>query len=362
MMMSFSVNVNPVFFIVFTIQYCIITLTIYGIDLYKRWKMEHDKPLWIDAKYFPSWTHFRFTMIFVSCSIIAFSTMLIPPDHSHIQRIMVSLGWFTLFTSDWIVTVVSAAVFLMIKYQKRTNPVGNAVAALGSIAIGINIIIAIHSSATSNYYDFNLYSAIQFIIYLGISVPLEAIYFHISFIFVFRKDSSVCAGIYGFLDGFVRPLFRSFYCMLKYLIVFIVCLVSLGDYVNSKESIAFHSYVLPFLLEAWFVACFFTMRRNRPHPPQCMEVMCWRPFIEIFWRYAVRGYNGRNSVPLRRNIEWADMQTLEKNRKRRLEMMAGSRQKRSPKSNRNSSHSKGKRSSIKKIEKVRDDEPMQEND
>ena len=193
--------------------YIVITTPMYIFDLWARWKQERHKPLWVEAIYFPSMTHCRFTFVYLSTTSIIYVSMLnLNSIDKNIQKhedrhsehdtqfdlidsiqcyILYSVCWTTLMISDWCVTVSSAATFLMIKYQKKKNPIGRLIAIIGCILLIGNIVFLTISPLHFPQYNYNLFFFVQLCIYLCISIPLEIIYFNISLIFVFKRDSSV---------------------------------------------------------------------------------------------------------------------------------------------------------------------------
>lgn len=313
--MNIKQRSNDVFFIIFTVQYAVLTIIMYIYDGWRRWQLEKNKPLWTDNRYFPSFTHLRFTFLYLGCTFTIFDSLFFSTTKTY-QLFTHSIFWMILFVADWCISVMSAATFLIIKYQRKTNPKGKKIALIGIAMFIVNNILVIISSFNPDYYQYkyNLFFVIQLLIYLTISIFLEIIYFNIAIKFVFMDSSLVC-GIYGFIEGFVRPLFRGIYCFVKYIIIIILIFITSIEYQTDSYHLKFYHYVLPLLLEIWFISGFFTSRKNRPRPTLCIEKTLWRPFIEIFWNLAVAQYNKRNKIPLTRTAEWRDIRELEKEMK-----------------------------------------------
>eukprot|EP00484_Ammonia_sp_Unknown_P020069 CAMPEP_0197030884 /NCGR_PEP_ID=MMETSP1384-20130603/10021_1 /TAXON_ID=29189 /ORGANISM="Ammonia sp." /LENGTH=376 /DNA_ID=CAMNT_0042460315 /DNA_START=154 /DNA_END=1284 /DNA_ORIENTATION=+ len=279
-------------------------------------EQEKEKPLWVEARYFPSFTHLRFSLIYVACTFTVFVSMLITKHPNLTYHTFLScLCWTFLFLVDFRISVKSASIFLLIKYQKKVNPVGEKLSILGALLFIANIVTVCISLYLPLHYDFNLFLIIHICIYLAISLPLEYIYFDITRQFIFHRDSSVCAGIYGFLDGFVRPVFRGVYCVVKYAVAVSVLIVVIMDYVTDSYNVDFFQYALPALLQLWYISLFLTSKKNRPSAPKCIDVSCWRPFVERYWRSAAKNYNARNKAPLTRRVQWKDAAQVKKDMK-----------------------------------------------
>ena len=195
-----------------------------------------------------------------------------------------------------------AARLLMYKYGEERNPIGYTLFFISTPLLITNwILLILYESDVTNFkWDENVANYIMLGIYLLFSICLECIYFQAGYKFVFDNNSMIVSGIYGFLGGFVRPLFHGIYVGIKYIVavVMIFC-------VNGGAG--FWLYGVPFLMELWLLGLFFARRKNRPSPCKCWELKVWRPFVEVFWGCAVEKYKRRNPKEVPNKIRWKDL-------------------------------------------------------
>eukprot|EP01084_Bolivina_argentea_P266729 452545_1 len=295
---------NAKFVICFLVQYFAITLFLYFYDMYGRREKEKTRPQYIHTPYFPSWSHFRFSILYfwLTITIITFITIT-PHNNKMLFTYIAPICWSMIFIIDWCITMNSAAVFLRLKYRKQKNPKGKILLYLGSTLLLFNYVIIVLNLLdiiSNSHISYSLLFFVHILLYFVLSLFQEYIYFTSAFVLVFDMDSSMTSA-YGFLDSFVRPLFCGVYCIVKYFVIIFVLIISILDYINSGYSTHIYQYALPFLLEIWFLALFYTIRRNRPKPCVSLELKCWRPFVMIFWNIASERYikrNPKNGTPI----------------------------------------------------------------
>ena len=125
---------------------------------------------------------------------------------------------FAMFMVDLLSCVSGAGRFLMLKYGKQRNPWGYTLFAIALILSFANwlllvlyiVDIADIGTMTTIQWDYDRFILVLCGTYLVCSVFLECIYFQGAYTFVFESNTSIDAGIYGFVDGFVRPFFYGF--------------------------------------------------------------------------------------------------------------------------------------------------------
>ena len=193
----------------------------------------------------------------------------------------------------------------MYKYGEEKNPFGYIMFSLAATLLLANyLLLWLFLFNVINFnWSYQRFHLIMFSVFLLFSVILECIYFQAGYQFVFNNNSMIVSGIYGFLGGFVRPLFHGIFVIIKY-IVSIIILILIGI---DTSGVGFWLYGVPLLMELWLFAYFFARRKNRPHPWRWLELNIWRPFVEIFWRIAVRKYKVRNPKEVPTKVRWRDL-------------------------------------------------------
>ena len=193
----------------------------------------------------------------------------------------------------------------MYKYGEERNPMGYALLFIAIPLLIINwLFLVLHIYDQIKFkWDYSMFHLIMFGLYLLFSICLECIYFSAGFQFVFNNNSMIVSGIYGFVGGFVRPLFHAVYVVIKY-IVSIIILLCARDVDTGSD---FWLYGIPILMELWIIGLFFARRKNRPKPWRWLELKIWRPFVEVFWNIAVRRYKVRNPNEVSNRIKWLDL-------------------------------------------------------
>ena len=226
--------------------------------------------------------------------------------------LIISTLFLVLMMTDLLSCVSSAGTFLRIKYGRQRNPWGYVVFGIAfavSLANWILLVLyTVHSrlyTVDSVYrYSYDWFRLVLCVTYLVCSVLEEGIYFRASWHFVMGCNSSLDAGIYGFVGGFVRPFFYGIQVINKKIVILALLIC------GHSDNVMFYQYALPLMLQMWMFFLFYSGRKNRMKPCICLELKCWRPFVEIWWNVARERYKSRNPEALYiPSLQWRDLES-----------------------------------------------------
>eukprot|EP01084_Bolivina_argentea_P163332 284159_1 len=290
------------------VQFSIFSVLLLSIDTYQRIKQEKTRKHWQLSKFFPSWSHVRFSTVYTTTNILIWSILHIYSNDNYqtnLSIIIISTLFLPILIIDLLMTVCAAARFLMMKYGIKRNPFGYTIFSIGSLALIINWILLLISLYNNDLLSFNwsdLYLLIMFAIYLIFSIMVEYIYFSAGHVFVFENNSCIVSGIYGFLGAFVRTFFHGLYVIVKYIVIILIIVI-----VAVSDTKIFYLYIFPFVMELLLFFLFFSRKKNRPEPCICFELKIWRPFVEYWWYVAIKTYKQRNPDEPVNKIRWKDI-------------------------------------------------------
>ena len=140
------------------------------------------------------------------------------------------------------------------------------------------------------------YLAIMCRVYMLLLLPLEYVYFEAAHACLLVSDSPIHSGIYGFYKALVGTLFHALYAVCKYGLVAVMLLMSV---LQGMDAAVFR-FGMPFLMQVWLLALFFTRNGNRPRPRACtrLDMAVMRPLTAFWWGIAASNYAERNPKDL----------------------------------------------------------------
>ena len=287
------------------LQLTVYSAILLSLDTNNRYQKEKERNKRQRTKaWIPSWSHFRICVSHATSNIIVWTALF-----GNLQQLLIQMlitATFIVFLMDsWIMSVTSAARFLMQKYgfDKKRNPWGYTIFSLGTAIFIINWTLLLIHSLNDNLIPFewgyDRFWRVTFAVYIGFSFCLESIYFRWGYKFVFEKNSAVNS-IDIFRGAFTRPFFHVICVVVEY----ILCSIMLVF--GEDGDISFYRFGIPFLLQIWLICLFFCAKLNRPSPCTWLELKLWRPIVECAWNIAIKNYVARNPNDRPPKLVWRE--------------------------------------------------------